>query len=394
MTNGEAGPAREVDFASRASRASQASRASRVARAADRLQSDGIAAALFEDAEGRRDQSIRYLTGHPGDALLVVAADSRSVLVAWDVNLARKLSSADEILAYGDFARLPLRALAEVLARLGLPAGTKVELPSTFAYPRYIDFVEGLPAYDLVCRSDGLDGFVLGLRARKDPGEIGIYRRAFSVTNALIDEIEAGVRSGAILTELDAALLVDRFGREAGCEGLGFETLAAGPSRSWGIHAFPPYGAGPFATEGLSILDFGLRLEGYATDVTMSFARGALGRERERMIALVERARDEAVAMLAPGRPCREVALHVDGVFAEAGFAMPHGLGHGIGLDAHEAPSVRSREDCLDLLEPGHIVTIEPGLYDPELGGVRLEDDVLITETGHEVMTRSRIVRL
>jgi len=371
----------------------------RVSKLAGRLAADGIAAALFEDAEGRRDQAIRYLTGQPGDALLVVTAEGATVLVAWDVNLARLLAGAREgfagqILAFTDFERLPLRALAEVLIRLGVPAGSKIELPSTFAYLRYIDFVEGLPDYDLVCRADGLDGHVQDMRSIKDQDELAIYRRAVAATDGIIDAIEAGVRSGSIKTELDAALFIERASREAGLEGPGFETLAAGPSRSWGIHAFPPFGDGPFATEGMSILDFGVKLEGYTTDVTMSFLRGPLGSERERMVALVERAHAEAIAMLAPGVSCRAVALHVDEIFAEAGLAMPHGLGHGVGLDAHEAPFFRSRQDCADVLAPGQIVTIEPGLYHPELGGVRLEDDVLITEGGREVMTKSRIVRL
>ena len=365
----------------------------RRARVASRLSDDGMAAALFEDVEGRRDQAIRYLTGQPGDALLVIAADGRSVLVAWDLNLARLLASADEIFAYADFARLPLRALGEVLARLGLPEGSKVELPSTFAYPRYVDFVEGLPGYDLVCRHDGADGEVRSARSIKDAGEIAVYRKAAEITNGLIDELEAAVRSGAAMTELDAALLIERRSRECGCEGPGFDTLAAGPSRSWGIHAFPPYGAGPFASGGMSVLDFGLKLEGYTTDVTMSFVR-SLGSEEKRMIELVERAHAETVAMLAPGVSCREVALRADAIFDEAGLAMPHSLGHGIGLEAHEAPTLRSREDNMDVLAAGQIVTIEPGLYHPQLGGVRLEDDILITGAGHEVLTSSRIVRL
>jgi Xaa-Pro dipeptidase len=374
--------------------AGRGDRAARRQKAASRLRSDGIAAALFEDAEGRRDQALRYLSGQPGDALLVVAADGRSILIAWDLNLARLMSDADEILAYTDFSRLPIRAFGAALERLGIAAGSKVELPSAFAYPRYVDFVEGLPDYDLVCRADGIDETVRGLRSVKDSGELEIYRRAADITNGLMDEIEKGVRSGSIGTELDAALFIERAARAAGCEGAGFETLAAGPSRSWGIHAFPPYGAGPFATEGMSILDFGLKLEGYTTDVTMSFVRGRLGSERERMIALVERAHEDCVAMLGPGVSCREVALRADSIFAEAGLSMPHGLGHGVGLEAHEAPSIRSREDCLDALAPGHIVTIEPGLYHPELGGVRWEDDILITESGHEKITKSRIVRL
>jgi Xaa-Pro dipeptidase len=374
--------------------AAKIDRGARRARVASRLVADGIGAALFEDAEGRRDLAVRYLTGQPGDALLVIAADGRSVLVAWDVNLARLLASADETLAYADFARLPLRALSEVLARLGVPEGSRVELPSTFAYPRYVDFVEGLPAFDLVCRNEGIDDEVRASRSIKDESELAIYRRVSGITNGLIDEIEAGVRSGAVKTELDAALLIERRGREAGCEGPGFETLAAGPSRSWGIHAFPPYGAGAFAGEGMSILDFGLKLEGYTTDVTMSFVRGRLGSEREKMLELVERAHEETIAMLAPGVSCREVALKADEIFAEADYVMPHTLGHGIGLEDHEAPAIRSREDNKDVFREGQVVAIEPGLYNPELGGVRLEDDMLITASGREVLTKSRIVRL
>jgi Xaa-Pro dipeptidase len=88
------------------------------------------------------------------------------------------------------------------------------------------------------------------------------------------------------------------------------------------------------------------------------------------------------------------VALKADAIFGEAGFVMPHALGHGVGLEAHEAPALRSREDNADVLAPGQIVTVEPGLYDPGLGGLRLEDDILITGSGREVLTASRIVRL
>jgi Xaa-Pro dipeptidase len=375
-------------------RVAKVARDQRVAKVAAELRAQGLAAVLFEDAEGRRDPSIRYLTGQPGESLLVIAADGRSILVSWDINMARSMGEADEILAYTDFSRLPARALAGVLERIGAPRGAKVELPSTFAYPRYVSFVEELPDYDLVCRAGGTGDFASALRAVKDPGEIAIYRSAAAITDALMDGIEAAVRSGEIASELDAALLIERECRVAGCEGPGFETIAAGPTRSFGIHAFPPYGAGAFGAEGMSILDFGLRLEGYTTDVTMSFIRGNPGPERERMIALVGRAHDECIAMCAPGTATRSIAARADEIFAEAGLAMPHGLGHGIGLQEHEAPAVRNREDNQDVLEAGHIVTIEPGLYHPELGGVRLEDDVLVTAAGPEKITHSRIVRL
>jgi Xaa-Pro dipeptidase len=351
-------------------------------------------AALFEDAEGRRDPAIRYLCGQPGDALLVISAAGASRLVAWDMNMARAMADIDDIRAFGDFERVPERALAAVLEELGVSAGSKVELPSTFAYPRYVHFVEYLDGYDLVCREEGAEARVRAHRSVKDEGEIALYRRAAVITDSLVDRIEGAVRSGEAKTELDVALLIERECRVAGCEGTGFETLAAGPERSFGIHAFPPFGPGPFASEGMSILDFGLKLEGYTTDVTMTFLRGKLGSERERMVSLVLEAREAALAMIAPGVKTRDVARKVDEVFAAAGLSMPHALGHGIGLEAHEAPAIRNRADNEDVFAEGQIVAIEPGLYHPELGGVRYEDDLLVTKDGFEILTHSRLVRL
>jgi Xaa-Pro dipeptidase len=232
------------------------------------------------------------------------------------------------------------------------------------------------------------------MRAVKDADEIAIYRAVSAITDAAMDDIEAGIRSGRLETETDVALFIERFLRERGCEATGFETLAAGPSRSFGIHCFPAYTAAAFATEGMSILDFGLSYKGYTSDVTMTFVKGKPDAKRAEMMALVRKAHREAIAACKPGVRSRDVALIVDGIFSEKGYVMPHGLGHGVGLEAHEMPAVRSREDNDWVLAPGHIITIEPGLYDTAAGGVRLEDDVLITETGAEVLTHARIVEL
>lgn len=368
--------------------------AGRRGRIAALLKEAGIAALLIEDTEGRRDPSLRYLSGQPSDALLVITEDGRSLLVAWDLNMARSMAFADEILAYTDFERLPEKALGGALARLAVPSGSRVELPAVTPYPRYVSYVAGLPDYDLVCSEDGVASSVEGLRAVKDAAEIALYRRAAALTDELICEIESAVRQGRLATELDVALFIERGARDRGCEGTSFETLAAGPSRSFGIHAFPTYGSGPFASAGLSILDFGLKLEGYATDVTMSFVRGKLSPRAERMVALVEKAYSAAFALCAPGTPTRAVALAADEIFAAEGFSMPHALGHGVGLEEHESPAVRSRADNLAVLEPGNVITLEPGLYDPELGGIRLENDILITPEGAEAITHSKIVRL
>ncbi len=363
-------------------------------RLATALKSQGIAAARFDDFEHARSPSIRYLCGHPGDAFLLIDALGNSVLVAWDRVMADKMAVADKVFSYTDFGRRPEVALRHVLEELGIPKGAKIELPSATPYPGYVDHVAALEEWDLICRNDGMDEVVLSMRSVKDSGELDIYARLSALTNNLIGEIEIGVRRGSLATELDVALFIEREARRAGAEGTGFDTIAAGPARSFGIHAFPSYGAGPFGTKGFSILDFGIVLEGYTSDVTMSFVRGPLEPRRERMLELVRDAYTKAVATCGPGVAARQPALVADQVFTQAGFSMPHSLGHGIGLEAHEAPGVNLRQENDIVLEPGMIITIEPGLYDPDMGGIRLENDVLITETGARVLTESKIVVL
>ncbi len=358
------------------------------------LKERGIAAARFEDFEHMRSPSVRYLCGQPGDAFLIVTAEAGSALVAWDRTMADRMASVDKVYSYTDFGRNSAEAVRFVLGEMGIQAGHKLELPAATPYPAFVDYVGALDEWDLVCESGGIDATVLEMRSLKDPGELAIYGRVSALTDRLIGLIEEGVREGRFATELDVALFIEKEARGAGAEGTGFDTLAAGPARSFGIHAFPNYGAGPFATKGLSILDFGIVIDGYTSDVTMSFARGPLAKEQEAMIRLVREAHAKAIAACAPGVAAHDVAAIVDELFASAGFSMPHALGHGIGLEAHEMPGINMREGNEAILKPGTIVTIEPGLYHPDFGGVRLEDDILITETGHRVLTSSRIVEL
>ena len=268
----------------------------------------GLAAARFEDFEGMRSRNVRYFSGHPGDAFLIVTADGRSILVPWDINMAQKCAHVDDIIPYTSFGRKAASATLAVAGKLELPHGSRIALPSSTSYIRYIDFVEVLEDHDMVCEEGGVDDFVIGMRSVKDAGELAVYREASRITDLLMDGIEARVRAGELATEVDVALFIERESRMLGCEGTGFETLAAGPGRSFGIHAVPAYGAGPFATEGMSILDCGVVLEGYTTDITMTFVQGDPGTERERMIGLVREAYDQAVAMCAPGVATRDIA--------------------------------------------------------------------------------------
>ncbi|MBO4547332.1 MAG: aminopeptidase P family protein, partial [Treponema sp.] len=137
---------------------------------------------------------------------------------------------------------------------------------------------------------------------------------------------------------------------------------------------------------------FGVVYKGYTSDTTLTVAKGKLSAEQKKLLDLVQKAYNECLELYKKDVPVKAAAAKADEVFAKARRSMPHGLGHGIGLQIHEAPFVRQRADSECLFKPGMIVTLEPGLYDPDLGGVRLENDVLITESGNQVLTRSKIL--
>jgi len=363
------------------------------------LREQEIAAAVLEDREGRRDSSLRYLSGMPGDSLLFLfpgrdGREDRTILLPWDRILADRLARVDEIISYEDFGRKLETALAGLLRRENPGKGARVELPSALPAWQLEGIRKEHPDREFLCRPDGLGNRLSAMRTVKDRGEIDLIREAARLTNRLLEELDMGIRKGDVSTEMDAALFLERRSRTLGCDGMGFETLAAGPGRSWGIHAFPPYTAGPFAGPGLSLADFGVRYGGYVSDVTVSFVRGPLSKEQERMVALVEEAYRLAEGLLAPGTSTVTVARGVNDFFASKGVNMPHLLGHGIGLDAHEGPYFRTGEATAEPLVPGMVLTLEPGLYHEKWGGVRWENDYLITETGAECLTSSRIIRL
>ena len=365
------------------------------------LREKKIDVAFFEDTEGRRDPSLRYFTGQPSDALLVLTAEGQSILIPWDVNMAQEMATVDAILPYTEFGRTATNALSQVLKQLELPSTVTIELPPSLPYPIYEKYQQAITQalgtskeIHLLCRENGVHQDAVNMRAIKDQYEINCIKRASAITDNLILLLEEGVRSGTITTEMDAALLIEGECRKAGCEGTGFDTLAAGSERSFGIHCFPPYTAGAFPATGLSILDFGVVVEGYTSDVTLTFAQGPLTPEQEKQLELVQQAYDAALEKYKNGRAIKDAAQIVDDIFAQAGRTMPHSLGHGYGLEAHEWPTVRTTQPPEALFRPGMVVTLEPGLYDTKLGGCRLENDILITPEGNEVLTKARIIRL
>lgn len=353
---------------------------------------NNITAAVFEDTEGRRDPAVRYFTGHPSDALWICTIDGKNVLVPWDENLAKERAVDVKVVPYNKYGRKNTDAVREILKSFKKKGSRiKVELSPVTPYPLFLQYVDSLNGWDVLCRENSVHDFVRDLRACKDEYEIECTKEAARVGDIIIEKIEKGIDDGSIKTEMDVSLLIERELRLNGCERNGFDTLAAGPSRSFAIHAFPGYTSAPWPGKGLSILDFGVVFEGYTSDTTLTVVKDAT-EEQKRLVELVQEAADEALPYYAPGEQIRMAGLVADEVFKQENREMPHTLGHGIGLEIHEFPRVSSKQKQELVFKPGMIITLEPGLYDPALGGVRLENDVLITETGNEVITHSKII--
>ena len=364
-------------------------------RLADYLKENNIGACVFIDSEAHRDPSLAYFTGHANDAVLIIFTDGFTVLIPWDENLARKNGFCDKLVPYTRYKNSEIAAVKALLnVCYSHGANSKIEFPPYLTYPQYLQFIDELGNYDCRCKEDGAHKFVADCRMIKDDYEIECTKEAARIGDLIIDEIEARIKDGRIQTETDTALLIERMLRKNGCDRTGFDTLAAGPSRSFAIHAFPGYTNAKWPDTGLSILDFGVVYKGYTSDTTITVAKGPLTPEQENQLELVQKAFDECLRLYTPEHTIVEASKKADSVFSAAKRKMPHCLGHAIGLEIHEYPRISPKMPPELKFQPGMIVTLEPGLYDTAIGGTRLENDILITEDGNEVITRARIIRI
>jgi Xaa-Pro aminopeptidase len=224
-------------------------------------------------------------------------------------------------------------------------------------------------------------------RAVKDAAEVHVLREAARRLTAVADSAIESVRAG--IAERDVAAVIESALRRAGYERPAFDTIVASGPNS----ALPHYRAGDRALHAgdLVVLDFGGVLDGYCSDLTRTVSVGNPSPEARRLHAAVGEAQAAAIGAVKPG----VTTADVDGAARQVliahglGDAFGHGTGHGLGLDVHEEPRVsKPRPDVPpERLEPGMVFTIEPGAYVAGFGGVRIEDDVLVTETGCEVLT-------
>lgn len=225
------------------------------------------------------------------------------------------------------------------------------------------------------------------LRLIKDAKEITALRKAAQLTREGCEHVQSILKEG--MTESQAAWEFESFCRTRGATGLSFESIIA-----FGEHsAYPHHRAGSARLQKnqLVLIDVGAIVDQYHGDMTRTVYFGSIDPKLKQLDQLVKKAQDEAVQAVRPGLRLGELDAKVRALFRKEGLEalFCHNLGHGIGLDTHEYPRLRFDGEDKDLvLQPGMVFTIEPGLYQPGLGGSRFEDMILVTEQGFENLTR------
>jgi Xaa-Pro aminopeptidase len=350
----------------------------------DRLREPMVAAGL-DALLVTRTVNVRYLTGFTGSAALLLVLLDDAVFVS-DGRYAEQAGlqlGAHGVTASIEISNHEQRELLQVaLARAGTPVERLGLEAHGVTWAQQQDFAESwFPAVELVATN----GLVEDLRRRKDPGELARIRAACAIADDALAECLGRLADGP--TEQEFALELEIAMRRRGASGNSFDPIVAGG----------PNGARPHARVSdrvirsgeLVILDFGCVVDGYCSDMTRTVSVGDPGPEARRLWDLVHEAQAAGRDAVRAGVETVAVDVACRDVITAGGHGdhFTHGTGHGVGLEIHEAPRVGPR--ARDTLADRDIVTVEPGVYLRGVGGVRIEDSVVVTESGCELLTHT-----
>ena len=325
--------------------------------------------------------NIRYLTGFTGSSGVVVVTPNDMVLVT-DGRYTEQ--AADQLAASKAPSRLEITSTAQrELLSAAVANATRVGLEADhITWSTQRRYSEDWFQDSQVVPTTGL---VEQLRRTKDDAELARMELAAAVADAALANRRSSLLDG--LTESEFALALDSEMRRLGASGTSFETIVASGPNGAMPHARPT--DRQLQDGDLVVLDFGCVVDGYCSDMTRTVAIGDVDPTCVQMLEVVTAANAAGVAAVGPGIAASEVDAAARAVIAEAGWldAFTHGTGHGVGLDIHEAPRVAGTST--DTLAIGDVVTVEPGVYLPAHGGVRMEDSVVVTPEGCRPLTHT-----
>ncbi len=323
--------------------------------------------------------NVAYLTGFSGDTSVLILGRERAILVS-DPRYTRQI--AEECAGLATHIRPPAQklydAVGEALTKLG---HRDVGYESGGLYVADLEALRAAaPTVNWQAGSDRVER----LRMVKDEWEIEQIREAIDIAQRAFTAFRAMLRPDD--EEIELAHRMEGLVRHCGGQATCFPTIVAVGDRAALPHAPPTQRR--VATSELVLIDWGV--DGplsYKSDLTRVLTARNISSKLQEVYAVVLQAQQQAIRAVRPGVIARDIDAEARGAIAAAGFGefFGHGLGHGLGLQVHEGPAVRPNSDTV--LEAGMVFTIEPGIYLPDWGGVRIEDDVLVTPDGCEVLT-------
>jgi len=275
-------------------------------------------------------------------------------------------------------------AVAKLLAGLKLPRigfeANFITFGQVHAIDKAVKEIEGAPAVDLV----PLEDVMSTIRKVKDDHEIDLIRKSVGVAEEAFEAIRSEITEGQTENYMAGLLVLEL--RSRGASNSSFPVIVAAGANSSLPHYRP--GEALVARDQPLLIDWGALYKGYCSDLTRTLMIGRVSSRMKQIYKTVLEAQQAAIKFLRPGVTTRQADQVARDVIDHAGFGKEfgHGLGHGIGRDIHELPSMR-KIGGEEELRPGMVVTVEPGIYLPGEGGVRIEDDVLITHSGCEVLS-------
>lgn len=322
--------------------------------------------------------NVTYLTGFTGDDSYLLVTPKSDVMISderYTTQLEEEcpdlefeirgpgkqmLTTVAGVLTKGKFKKLSVEASSMTL---GLHAGLSKAAPDCELVPS--------------------QGWVEELRMIKDKDEITRTRTACDQARRAFEVVRASLKPD--MSELDVARELEYQARRFGAKCLSFPAIVATGARAALPHARPTDQR--LSEADFTLIDWGVNEGLYMSDLTRMVVTGKISPKLRKVYGVVLKAQLAGIAAIRPGVTCEAIDQAARGVIAKAGFGKQfgHGLGHGTGLEIHEAP--RLAQNQTTVLAPGMIVTVEPGIYFPGWGGVRIEDDVLVTRDGHEVLT-------
>ncbi|WP_026961107.1 M24 family metallopeptidase [Alicyclobacillus herbarius] len=340
------------------------------------LRTQGLEALFVAEPNNRR-----YLSGFTGTSgFLLVTPEKQWFLT--DFRYIEQAKAQCPEFAVVDHGASVVDAMADLLQDAGVKSLAFEQDYLTYGEVlRYKELENRVPGLTLVPVSDLIES----LRMTKDTAEIDRIQQAAAIADAAFTYVLGVIRPG--ITEKEVALELELYMRRQGASGPSFETIVASGWRSalpHGVASDKVIETGDFVT-----LDFGAVLDGYCSDLTRTVVVGQPEPRQREIYGYVKKANELALAAARPGLTGRELDAVARNYLAHQGLAdaFGHSLGHGVGLAIHESPRVSKQSE--DRLAKGMVITIEPGVYLPGWGGVRIEDDIVLTDDGCKILTHA-----